>query len=83
MILYGDIMIKEGQIVRLDNGKDYIVLKIMSVHNLKYLYLITLKKPLEVLIATEKIVNGKSELNEIKDNNELEYALTCLTSYDN
>lgn len=76
-------MIKEGQTVRLDNGKDYIVLKTIAVHNLKYLYLITVKKPLEILIATEKTVNGKVELNEIKDNNELDYALTCLTSYDN
>lgn len=73
-------MIKEGQIIKLNDDKEYIVIKKISAHSFNYVYLITNDKPLEVLIATEKTVNGSLELDEIKDNKELDYALTLLSS---
>ena len=36
----------------------------------------TNSKPLEIMIATEKLVNGDIVLDEIKDNDELDYVLS-------
>lgn len=69
-------MIEVGQIIKLDDNKVYIVADKISVHNINYLYLVTNSKPIEILIATEKIENGKLVLKEIKDNDELEYVLS-------
>ena len=69
-------MIKVGQIIKLDDNKVYIVADKINVHNINYLYLVTNSKPIEILIATEKIENGKLVLKEIKDNDELEYVLS-------
>ncbi len=73
-------MLKEGQIIKLNNNTEYIVVKIINAHSFNYVYLITKEKPIEFLIGTEKMVNGSLEINEIKDNTELEYALTLLTN---
>ena len=73
-------MLSEGQIVKLNNDKEYIVIKKVSAHNFNYVYLITNDKPIEFMIATEKLVNGSLELDEIKDNTELDYALFMLRS---
>lgn len=69
-------MIEVGQIIKLDNTKEYIVINKMNVHSVNYVYLITNSKPLEIMIATEKIVDGKLVLKEIKDNDELDYVLS-------
>ncbi len=69
-------MVQVGEIVKLSDNKEYIVINRMDLHNISYVYLITNSKPLEILIATEKIVNGDIVLDEIKDNNELDYVLS-------
>lgn len=71
-------MLEKGQIIRLNDNKEYIVVNKLELHNISYVYLITTTKPLEILIATEKVVNGKISLEEVKDNNELDYALSKL-----
>ncbi len=73
-------MLMEGQIVKLNNNKEYIVIKKINAHSFNYVYLITSDKPIEFLVATAKVDNGKTILEEIKDNNELDYALTILKS---
>ncbi len=73
-------MLKEGQIVKLNNDKEYVVIKMINAHSFNYVYLITSDKPIEFLVATAKVDNGKTILEEIKDNNELDYALTILKS---
>ncbi len=73
-------MLMEGQIVKLNNNKEYIVIKKINAHSFNYVYLISSDKPIEFLVATEKVDNGKTILEEIKDNNELDYALTILKS---
>ena len=73
-------MLKEGQIVKLNNDKEYIIIKKINAHSFNYVYLITSDKPIEFLVATEKLDDGKTTLEEIKDNNELDYALTILKS---
>ena len=69
-------MLEVGQMVKLDNDKEYIVIERLNLHNVTYLYLITKSKPIEMIIVTEKIVNGELVLDEIKDNSELDYVLS-------
>lgn len=69
-------MINIGQVIKLDEGKEYIVLNKMNLHNINYVYLVTIEKPIEILIATEREENGNMMLEEIKDNDELDYILS-------
>lgn len=71
-------MIKVGQIVKLDNDKEYMVLNKMNLHNINYAYLVTITKPTEMLVVT--ITNNEDGiiLEEIKDNDELDYVLSQL-----
>ena len=46
-------MIKVGEIVELNDNKKYMVLNKINLHNINYVYLITMDKPVEILIATE------------------------------
>ena len=69
-------MINVGQVVKLDDNKDYMVLNKMSLHNINYLYLVTVTKPVEMLVVTETNQNGNIVLEEIKDNDELDYVLS-------
>lgn len=71
-------MIKVGEIVELNDNKKYMVLNKINLHNINYVYLITMEKPVEILIATEKIEDGEIVLDEIKDNDELDYILSQL-----
>lgn len=65
-----------GQIVKLDDNKEYIIVDKLNFHNVNYVYLITNSKPLEIMIAVEKVKDGKIILEEVKDNNELDYVLS-------
>lgn len=69
-------MIQVGEQVKLSDDREYIVVNRMNLHNLSYVYLVTNSKPLEIMIATEKIVNGEIVLEEVKDNEELDYVLS-------
>ena len=71
-------MIKVGEIVELNDNKKYMVLNKINLHNINYVYLITMDKPVEILIATEKVEDGEIVLEEIKDNDELDYILSQL-----
>ena len=71
-------MIKIGEIVELDDNKRYMVLNKLNLHNINYVYLVTVEKPVEILIVTEKIEDGEIVLDEIKDNDELDYVLSQL-----
>lgn len=73
-------MVQIGEILKLDDNKEYVVINKMNLHNVNYVFLITTSKPLEILIVTEKIVNGEITLDEIKDNDELEYVLNQFSS---
>lgn len=69
-------MINVGQVVKLDDNKDYMVLNKIKLHNINYVYLVTIAKPTEMLVATETYQNGEYVLEEIKDNEELDYVLS-------
>lgn len=65
-----------GQVVKLDDNKDYMILNKMNLHNINYVYLITINKPTEMLVVTEIVQDGEIVLEEIKDNDELDYILS-------
>lgn len=69
-------MVEVGQIIKLDDDKEYVIINKMNLHNINYVFLMTCSKPLEILIGTEKIVNGEVTIDEIKDNDELDYVLS-------
>lgn len=69
-------MLEVGEIVKLDNDKEYIVVNTISLHNLRYVFLISNFKPLDIVIATEKIKDERIVLEEIKNNDELDYVLS-------
>lgn len=62
--------IEEGQIVTLENNKEYLILKKVEFNNNIYVYLITAQKPIEVLFMKE-VVSGDSTTLLPIDNNEL------------
>lgn len=69
-------MLEVGQIVNLSDNKEYIVVNVMNLHNIRYVFLISNFKPLDIVIAVEKIKEENIVLEEIKDNNELDYVLS-------
>ena len=69
-------MLEIGELVKLNDEKEYIVVNTMFLHNIKYVFLVSNYKPLEIVIATEKIKEEKIVLEEVKDNNELDYILS-------
>ena len=71
-------MLEVGQTVKLSNKKEYVVVNAMNLHNVRYVFLATLTKPLEIEIAVEKIKDDNLVLEEIKDNAELDYVLSQL-----
>ena len=73
-------MLEVGQIVKLNDDKEYIVVNVMNLHNFRYVFLISNFKPVDIVIATEKIEDENIVLEEIKDNDELDYILSQFTS---
>lgn len=69
-------MLEVGEIVKLTEDKEYIVINAINLHNVRYVFLISNFKPLDIVIATEKIKAEDIVLEEIKDNNELDYILS-------
>lgn len=72
-------MLIEGQLVKLDNDKEYVVVKKEILHSVNYVYLVSNFKPLEIIIAQEKIEDGKLVIQEVSDEKELDYVLSKLT----
>lgn len=73
-------MLEKGQIIKLNDNKEYMVVNVMELHSISYVYLITTTKPIDIVIATQKVVDGKISLQEIKNNEELDYVLSKLVS---
>ena len=69
-------MLEVGEIVKLNDDKEYIIVNIMPLHNIRYVFLISNFKPLEIVIANEKIKGEDIVLEEVKDNTELDYVLS-------
>lgn len=59
--------IEEGQLITLDDNKEYMVLKILDYNNTRYIYLMTSSKPIEVSFVKEEIVDNELTLVPISD----------------
>ncbi len=68
-------MLEEGQLLVLNDNKEYMIVGNLKLHNINYVYLLTTSKPLEALVVTAKEKDGQIVFDEIKDNEELEYVL--------
>ena len=56
-----------GESVVLDNNKEYLCFKNITVDNHDYVYLITMNKPAEVAFAEQKLVDDNLTLEIIND----------------
>lgn len=63
--------LEEGQLITLDNNKDYIIIKQVEYNGIIYFYLMTDKKPLEILIVKLQEENGSQILKVIDSKEEL------------
>lgn len=69
-------MLEAGEIVKLNNNKEYIVINAIYLNNLRYVFLISNFKPLVTIVAIEKLNGDNIILEEIKENSLLDYVLT-------
>lgn len=68
--------LEDGQVITLEDNKDYIVIKRITCDDLDYVYLMTAEKPIEVVIVKEEIINNEIFLNPITDQNELNLVIS-------
>ena len=66
------MQLEDGQIITLDNDKDYIVVKKIICDGIEYVYLITDKKPIEVLVVKSQLVDGDIVLTVVDSKEELD-----------
>lgn len=62
----------DGEIIELDDNKEYIVLKQINHNNINYVYLMTNSKPIEVMFAKQmddelELIIDDKELKEVMD----------------
>lgn len=62
--------IEEGQIIALDDNKEYLVLKKVDSNNTTYVYLVTTQQPIEVQFMKESVSDDSVTLLPL-DNSEL------------
>lgn len=61
-----------GEIITLDSdGKDYLVVKEVEYNNKNYYYLMSVKKPVEILIVELTIQDGREVIETVTDKDEL------------
>lgn len=61
-----------GEIITLDsNGRDYLVVKDVNYNNKDYYYLMSAKKPVEILIVELKVQDGREVIETVTDKDEL------------
>lgn len=75
--------INEGEIIQLDNNKEYICFSTISDQNEYYVYLISNFKPLEVKFAKEISDGDSVSLEIINDQNQKKKLLKLFTDKQN
>lgn len=70
--------IAKGEILILDNNKEYLILDIINCHKTEYVYLTTISKPIEILIGRKVEENGESYIDKVNDQEEIKYVLSVL-----
>jgi len=67
--------LKIGNIIELENNKEYVVTAITKKNNFNYLYLVTLEEPYEVKFVKEIINNNNIDLETVYKKEEKEELL--------
>lgn len=75
--------INEGEIIQLDNNKEYICFSTISDQNDYYVYLISNFKPLEVKFAKEISDGDSISLEIVNDQNQKKKLLKLFTDKQN
>ena len=65
--------IEFGELITLDNNKEYICFSKINDNGIDYVYLISNFKPIEVRFAIEKINNNDVELEIINNQEQKQY----------
>lgn len=60
-------MTQKGDLVTLNNNKEYVCFEAITYNNKRYLYLISNFKPIEIFFANEIIENGQAKLIIVSD----------------
>lgn len=68
--------LNDGQIITLDDEKDYVVLKQKMYKNNNYIYLMTTTKPIEVMFVKKE----NNELNLVIDEDELKIVMNLFVN---
>lgn len=69
------MMVKEGELITLDNNEEYAVMKKVIVSNQEYFILMTMKKPVKIKVCT---VEEDDEIILIEDKEIIKEALLQL-----
>lgn len=69
--------LEEGEIIELDDHKDYLVLKKISFNNNDYVSLVTMEKPTKMIIRKEMLKLDQIILEELS-NDELNLILPLM-----
>lgn len=75
-------MIEKGEIITLENGKEYICYSVIESSGNSYVYLISNFKPLEIRFGIQRLINGNIQI-EIVNNPEEKKKLMGLFSEAN
>lgn len=62
-----------GEIITLDNNKEYICFSKINDNGIDYVYLMSNFKPIEIKFAIERIINQEVELEIINDSKQKQY----------
>ncbi len=62
-----------GEIITLDNNKEYICFSRINDKGIDYVYLMSNFKPIEIKFAIERIINQEVELEIINDQEQKQY----------
>lgn len=71
-------MLKVGQLLKLNDNKLYLVLNVLSCHNINYIFLINYDNKKKVILAQQNIIDDKISLDIIKDKHEIDYVLSTI-----
>jgi len=72
--------LEKGELIVLDDNKEYIVVDVCNCNAITYIYLITSNKPVEILLVKEKIVDGIINLVPVDNYEEAKYVIDVIAN---
>jgi len=75
--------IEKGELITLDNNKEYLCFSTLSNEGVDYIYLMSNFKPLEIKFAKQQEVNGQIEVTIINQQEEKQKVLKLFQDREN